>query len=124
MRRPGRKDQAASIGGLVERWYCVIEGWSNPRAWTILDARGRSPMCDRVASPLLGRGAGGRSPGYLYRESDSVQVFGPRAMSDASPSCAEQPSSANRPKFMGSRAGSGFLVIDLRFGRLGLCRME
>src|SRR5216684_6135963 len=54
-----------SIGGLVERWYCVIEGWSNPRAWTILDARGRSPMCDRVASPLLGRGAGGRSPGYL-----------------------------------------------------------
>ena len=62
MRRPGRKDQAASIGGLVERWYCVIEGWSNPRAWTILDARGRSPMCDRVASPLLGRGAGGRSP--------------------------------------------------------------
>jgi hypothetical protein len=24
-----------SIGGLVERWYCVIEGWSNPRAWMI-----------------------------------------------------------------------------------------
>jgi hypothetical protein len=48
-----------------EQWYYVIEGWSNPRAWTILDARGRSPMCDRVVSPLLGRGAGGRSPGYL-----------------------------------------------------------
>jgi hypothetical protein len=24
-------------------------------------------MCDRVACPLLGRGAGGRSPGFLYR---------------------------------------------------------
>jgi hypothetical protein len=79
-----RINQAVSIGGLVERWYDVIEGWSNPRAWTILDARGRSPMCDRVASPLLGRGAGGRSPGYpsasvappksppnRYRESES-----------------------------------------------------
>jgi hypothetical protein len=24
-------------------------------------------MCGRVACPLLGRGAGGRSPGFLYR---------------------------------------------------------
>jgi hypothetical protein len=24
-------------------------------------------MCDRVVSPLLDRGAGGRSPGYLER---------------------------------------------------------
>jgi hypothetical protein len=82
LRRPGRKDQAVSIGRLVERWY--YEGWSNPRAWTILDARGRSPMCGRVASPLLlGRGAGGRSPGYLYPElysrSSSAASASPRA---------------------------------------------
>jgi hypothetical protein len=25
-------DSRVSIGGLVERWYYVIEGWSNPRA--------------------------------------------------------------------------------------------
>jgi hypothetical protein len=30
----------------------------------ILDARGRSHMCGQVGRPLLGRGAGGRSPGY------------------------------------------------------------
>ncbi len=33
-----------SIGGLIERWYYVIEGWSNPGAWTILDAR-VAPQC-------------------------------------------------------------------------------
>src|SRR6266566_5347512 len=44
-------------------WAIVlIEGWSNPRAWTILDARGRSPMCGRVAGPLLGRRSRGSLP--------------------------------------------------------------
>ena len=36
----------------------------DPATAAIAHARGRSPMCDRVASPLLGRGAGGCSPGY------------------------------------------------------------
>ena len=44
-------------------WAIVlIEGWSNPGAWTILDARGRSPMCGRVAGPLLGRRSRGSLP--------------------------------------------------------------
>jgi hypothetical protein len=78
MARPSRilvsSDSRVSIGGLVERWYYVIEGWSNPRAWTILDARGRSPMCDRVASPLLGRGAGGAPPATSSRLSGPTEV--------------------------------------------------
>jgi hypothetical protein len=36
----------------------------DPATAAIAHARVRSPMCDRVASPLLGRGAGGCSPGY------------------------------------------------------------
>jgi hypothetical protein len=36
----------------------------DPATAAIAHARGRSPMCGRVASPLLGRGAGGCSPGY------------------------------------------------------------
>src|SRR5215831_4989659 len=47
------------------RYVVGSEGWSNPRVAAILDARGRSPMCDQVARPLLDRGAGGRSPGFL-----------------------------------------------------------
>jgi hypothetical protein len=78
MARPSRilvsSDSRVSIGGLIERWYYVIEGWSNPRAWTILDARGRSPMCDRVASPLLGRGAGGAPPATSSRLSGPTEV--------------------------------------------------
>src|SRR5260221_4506831 len=54
----------------ISRLRTLIEGWSNPRAWTILDARGRSPMCGRVASPLLGR----RSRGSLPRLPLAVSV--------------------------------------------------
>jgi hypothetical protein len=57
----------------------------DPATAAIAHARGRSPMCDRVASPLLGRGAGGcsprlplaasvapqKSPPNRYRESES-----------------------------------------------------
>jgi hypothetical protein len=60
LRRPGRKDQAASTGGFVERWYYVI---------CLTLGHGRSlmhgvapQMCGRVARPLLGRGAGGSLP--------------------------------------------------------------
>ena len=54
---------------------CSSSGsWSNPRAWTILDARGRSPMCGQVTSSALGLGAGGRSPSYLTRKSRSTRT--------------------------------------------------
>jgi hypothetical protein len=54
---------ADSIGGLVERWYYVIGLTLGPGRSLM---HGVAPqMCGRVASPLLGRGAGGRSPGYL-----------------------------------------------------------
>src|SRR5258708_34409282 len=63
----------------------LIEGWSNPRAWTILDARGRSPMCGRVASPLLGRRSRGslpRLPSVRKRSAVTGTLVGVRLQAD------------------------------------------
>src|ERR1700738_1059001 len=69
MARPPRilapSDSRVSIGGLAERWDYVFEGWSNPRAWTILDARGRSPATSRRLSGPP------KSPPNRHRESES-----------------------------------------------------
>ncbi len=46
-----------------------IAGWSDPRVAASLASRGRSPMCEQVARPLLDRGTGGRSPGFLFSAS-------------------------------------------------------
>src|SRR5260370_37926692 len=56
--------QAASTGGLVELSYQLRVGLTLGPGRSLM--HGVAPqMCGRVASPLLGRGAGGRSPGYL-----------------------------------------------------------
>jgi hypothetical protein len=55
--------QAASTGGLVELSYQLRVGLTLGPGRSLM--HGVAPqMCGRVASPLLGRGAGGRSPGY------------------------------------------------------------
>jgi hypothetical protein len=44
----------------------LLFGWSDLRAGTQFLMHGVAPlMCDQVGRPLLDRGAGGRSPGYL-----------------------------------------------------------
>ena len=43
----------------------------------ILDARGRSHMCDQVTRPLLDQGAGGRSPGFLAIGSHQAMTLTP-----------------------------------------------
>src|SRR3981189_3499236 len=75
----------STVGGFVERWYYAIDGWSNPRARTILDARGRSPMCGRVASPLLGRRSRGslpRLPSVRKRSAVTGTLVGVRLQAD------------------------------------------
>jgi hypothetical protein len=87
-------------------------GWSNPRVAAILDARGRSPMCDQVARPLLDRGAGGRSPGFLFsrpllsRREGAATLLDSREIGTAARS--REATSGNPPV----RPGDGHAVIN------------
>ena len=103
-------------------WAIVlIEGWSNPRAWTILDARSRSPICGRVAGPLLGRRSRGSLPRLpLVRKRSAVTgtLVGVRLQADQIKAidawAVKQNPPVSRPEAIatGAKRGSPSLALD------------
>ena len=63
-----RAIQLADWPNVAVRFKMLInaEGWSNPRAWTILDARGRSPNVRSSSQPIVRPRSRGSLPRLPY----------------------------------------------------------